>query len=149
MAHRTNRANPILAAALLAVASGCDEVKSPVEPVAARFTPGPTAVPPKTWTGTFSGVSITCTSSARVTFDAAGALPAQADTACLNAGASIFFSLTRSGNALAGYALWGDPEFYPVTGTLTESAMDVTIFNDTVDFPTGPTGPLGTMRLHP
>jgi len=36
-----------------------------------------------------------------------------------------------------------------VTGTLTDSAMDMTIFNDTVDYPSGPTGPMGTIHLHP
>ena len=148
MVRRTSLAPLILGSALVAVA-GCGEVKSPVEPVAARFTPAPTPIPPKTWTGTFGGVSVACTSSARVTFDSTGALPVQADMACVNAGYPIFLSLKRSGDALTGYALWGDPEFYPVTGTLTDSAMDITIFNDTTDFPNGPTGPMGQMHLHP
>ena len=143
-----------LAATLAAVfLVGCND-SSPTEPKL-FVVPTPTPTPPTgttiagTWTGTFTGISVACSSSAAVVFPASGALPVQATVSCLNAGGWILFSLSRGGNTLTGYALWGDPEFYPVTGTLTDSAMDLTIFNDTVDFPTGPTGPMGTIHVHP
>jgi hypothetical protein len=134
--------------ALLVLASACGS-PTPVEPStkAAVPTPRPTPIPVKTWTGTFSGVSLQCTSPATVVYEAGEPPPTEATVPCL--GGRIFLDLTRQGNTVTGYALWGDPEFYPVTGTLTDSAMDMTIFNDTVDFPNGPTGPLGTIHLHP
>ena len=131
---------------------GCND-SSPTEPKLTAVST-PTATPPTgptiagTWTGTFTGISVPCNSSASVVFDSSGTVPVKATVNCLAAD-PFQLSLSRGGNTLTGYALWGDPEFYPVTGTLTGSAMDLTIFNDTVDFPTGPTGPMGTMHLHP
>ncbi len=131
------------------VAAGCSDMSTPTEVPLYKYTPGPTPVPPKSWKGTFTGASIACNSSASVLYDTGEPLPTQADVGCLNGGVRILLSLTRQGNTLTGYALWGDPEFYPITGTVTESAMDFTIFNDTVDFPNGPTGPMGKVHLQP
>lgn len=149
----TLRFSLALAAAALILA-GCGS--SPTEPRNAA-PPNTTPVayePRKPWTGTFTGVSIPCNSSASVYFPTNGLPPNYGLVACLRGESLFVLSLTRSGNALTGYAAWGDgnrefPEFYPITGTLTDSAMDLTIFNDTVDFPNGPTGPMGTLHLHP
>jgi hypothetical protein len=148
MARKRFLANLILGLAILAVA-GCDTIPSPTEAAAPRYTPGPAPAPPRTWTGTFTGISVPCNSSATAYFPDGGTLPTQATVSCLTGNYGFFLQLTRQGNALTGYAMWGDPEFYPITGTMTDSAMDLTIFNDTVDIPTGPTGPMGTMHLHP
>jgi len=155
--HSSKKSLVLAGLAVMTVAApflvGCND-SSPTEPKLTAVST-PTATPPTgptiagTWTGTFTGISVHCSSSASVVFGSSGTLPNEATVNCLNAGYRIFLSLSRGGNTLTGYAMWGDPEFYPVTGTLTDSAMDLTIFNDTVDFPTGPTGPMGTMHVHP
>ena len=146
---RTRRIPALLLVVALGAAlggAGCMDSYTVTEP-APKYTPAPVTL--KTWTGTFTGISVHCNSSATVFFPDGGSLPTQATVSCLTGNYGFFLQLTRQGNALTGYAMWGDPEFYPITGTMTDSAIDVTIFNDTVDIPNGPTGPMGTLHLHP
>jgi len=45
-------------------------------------------------------------------------------------------------NVLTGTAMCCDPEFFPLKGTLSDSSLEITIFNETGETPTG------QMHLH-
>jgi hypothetical protein len=50
---------------------------------------------------------------------------------CLNGQYPFQFFGDFQGNAFTGLAMWGDPEFYPLKGTLSGSSLEITIFNET------------------
>jgi hypothetical protein len=144
-----------LSVALLAASALACGGPTPVEPSTKAEaptpvpTPAPTAIAARTWTGAYSGASVPCNSAAAVTFPSGAFVPTEAIVPCLNAGQRIVLKLNRSAGGIWGYALWGDSEIYPVTGTLTPSAMDMTIFSAGTDVPDDLTGPIGTLHLHP
>ncbi|HYT32969.1 MAG TPA: hypothetical protein VEO37_10275, partial [Thermoanaerobaculia bacterium] len=82
-----------------------------------------------TWTGTFDGISPACHSSAEATFQQAGSdVKGTMTVSCL---ARQFVLIgTFGANTFAGTALWGDPEFFPLNGTLSGSSLEMTIFDD-------------------
>jgi len=135
--RRVSAAGLVVAFGAALLATACNDTVTPTEV--------PKPLPTRTWNGTFTGVSFKCNSSASAQFMGA-ALPTQMVVGCLGGGIDV--TLSRQGNTLTGSAYFGDSGC-PITGTLTDTAMDFTIFNDTVDFPDGPTGPMGTLHLEP
>jgi hypothetical protein len=135
----------VLMAVAALLLAGCNDSSLTEPKLGAAPTPAPTPAP--TFTGTYNGISARCDSSAQANFQdpPSGGLYAQSGTMtvpCLNGQYPFQFFGNFQGNAFTGLALWGDPEFYPLKGTLSGSSLEITIFNDT-----GGT-PLGQLHLH-
>jgi hypothetical protein len=98
-----------------------------------------------TWTGTYNGISNQCDSSALASLLQTGSTVQGTSTVpCLAGGGRFLLNGTLLGNTLTGNAEWGDPEFYPVKGTLSGPTLDMTIFDDA-----GLAGtPMGQLHLH-
>ena len=94
------------------------------------------------WTGTFSGLSFPCDSSAQLSWQRADSDKGTMTVPCLG-GAVLFFGGFQ-GNTFTGTAMWGDPEFYPLKGTLSGSSLEITIFNDSESGG----NPMGQLHLH-
>jgi hypothetical protein len=82
-----------------------------------------------TWTGTYDGISPTCHSSAEATFQQAGSNVNGTMTVPCLVGQFGFIG-TFGANTFQGTAFWGDPEFFPLNGTLSGSSLEMTIFDD-------------------
>lgn len=125
----------VVAAAALVLAS-CRDSVSPTEPAPNIAV---------AWTGTYNGISNPCDSSAQASMQRTGSnFQGTMTVPCLNSGFPVFFSCTFQGNTLAGTALWGDPEFFPLKGTLSGSSLEITIFNDSESGG----NPMGQLHLH-
>ena len=122
--------------------AGCND-SSPTEP---KVVANANASLVGAWTGTFNGIDYHCDSSAQASFQETtpvvdrGLSGTMSLPSCL--GTFSFFDGYLQGNTFTGTAMWGDPEFYPLKGTLSGSSLEITIFNDT-----GGT-PLGQLHLH-
>jgi hypothetical protein len=125
-------------AATTLLPAGCSKDSvSPTEPVPTV----PTDNIAGAWTGTYTGVSEPCSSSVQASFRQAGStFNGTMTVSCLVGQFPI--SGTLQGNTLSGYALWGDPEFYPVKGTLSGSSLEITIFLESG------VNPMGELHLH-
>jgi hypothetical protein len=136
---RSSKKNlPFRCLAALAVAAlllvGCND-SSPTEPkLGAAPTPAPTPAP--MFTGTYNGISARCDSSAQANFQdtpsgSSYGLSGTMTVPCLNSQYPFGFFGDFQGNTFTGFAMWGDPEFYPLKGTLSGSSLEITIFNET------------------
>jgi hypothetical protein len=126
----------VAVAAIVALSVGCKETKSPTEPI-------PTGNIVGAWTGTYNGISHSCSTSAQASYQQTGSAVQGTMTVPCLAG-QFPFTGTLQGNTLTGNAMWGDPEFYPVKGTLSGSTLEITIFNDSESGGS----PMGQMHLH-
>jgi len=131
----------LVATALLLM--GCNN-SSPTEPKLVAATPAPTPAPSVwPWTGTYNGVSTRCDSAAQANFEQTGSkVEGRMLVTCLTGQYGFYFSGDLQGTTFTGLAMWGDPEFYPLKGTLSGSTLELTIFNET-----GGT-PMGQLHLH-
>lgn len=130
----------VIATALLL--AGCNN-SSPTEP---RFVgPAPTPIA-WAWTGTYNGVSSRCASSAQMDFEQTGsAIKGIMLVPCVQKYA-VQFDGDLQGTTFTGLAMWGDPEFYPLKGSLSGSSLELTIFNELGSGQSGT--PMGQLHLH-
>lgn len=136
------RQNRILSSFAFAVASialfGCND--------SASLT-GPKLVPigkiTGAWTGTYIGISPGCDSNAQLDWHQTDLrLDGTMIVPCLGGTFVVFGSF--QGDTFTGTAMWGDPEFFPMKGTLSGSSLEITISNDSASGGT----PIGQLHLH-
>jgi hypothetical protein len=135
-----------LAAPLLV---GCSD-STPTEPKVVATPPSssaPTPTPAPMFAGTYNGISPRCDSSAQANWHQTDTgLSGTMTVPCLAGGYPFQFSGGVQGDAFTGWALWGDPEFYPLKGALSGSSLEITIFND-IDSNLSGTA-MGQLHLH-
>ena len=132
---RSSKKNMLLRGlAVIAVAAsllvGCNN-SSPTEPKLGASIVG-------TWAGTYNDISARCDSNAQANFQDTPSenpnsygLGGTMTVPCLNFQSPFGFYGDFQGNAFTGLAMWGDPELYPLKGTLSGSSLEITIFNET------------------
>jgi hypothetical protein len=129
---------PAVLVAIALLLLGCNN-SSPTEPKLAAASPAATPAPfVWTWTGTYNGFSTRCDSAAKADFKETGSkVEGTMLVPCLSGQYGFQFFGDFQGTTFTGLALWGDPEFYPLKGTLSGSSFELTIFDESGGAPMG------------